>query len=122
MSTKRPKGDLRSASNVLQSLLQNSKFPLSEQFKRWRLWKEWAQIVGPNLAMGSEPVDYLQGTLVVWVKSSAHMQEMNYLNESIRNRVNAFFKETWVRDVRFTLKRGESPTENLAVLDKILKD
>ena len=121
MSEKRPKSDLNSVANVLQSLLQNGKFPLSEQFKRWRLWKSWAQIVGPSLAKGSEPVDYLQGTLVIWVKSSTHMQEMNYLTGTIRDRVNEFFDETWVRQVRFTLKKGASPEQNLEKLDKILK-
>lgn len=121
MSQKRPKSDLDSVTNVLQSLLQNSKFPLSEQFKRWRLWKNWDKIVGPNLCKGSEPVDYLQGTLTIWVKSSTHMQEMNYLTNAIRDRVNEFFDETWVRQIRFTLKKSVSPEENLQKLDKILK-
>lgn len=113
--------ELNSASNVLQSLLQNSKFPLSEQFKRWRLWKSWSDIVGPSLAKGSEPMDYLHGTLVIWVKSSAHMQEMNYLTDSIRTRVNDFFGEAWVKHVRFTTKRTANPEENLNKLDQILK-
>ena len=121
MSRKRPKSELDSVSSVLQSLLQNSKFPLSEQFKRWRLWKSWDKIVGPSMAKGSEPVDFIHGTLTIWVKSSTHMQEMSYLSSTIRDRVNEFFDETWVRQVRFTMKKGASPQENLNKLDKILK-
>lgn len=49
------------------------------------------------------------------------MQEMNYISASIREKVNDFFSETWVRQIKFTLKKSASPEENLEKLDKILK-
>ena len=84
MSDENRKSHLSPVASVLQSLLQNSKSPLSEQFIRWRLWQKWDEVVGEEIAKHSMPVSYLDGTLYVWVKSAPRMQEMTFLVREIR--------------------------------------
>ena len=100
---------LTPTSDVLQSLLQNGKSPLAKGFTRWRVWREWGQIVGPELARHTEPVDYKQGILFIWVKSSARMQEVSFLSREIMHKINGFLKRKWVNRLRYTLNPHKLP-------------
>ncbi len=104
-----PGGSLKTAEEVLQSLLQNGKSPLAEQFLRWRVWKDWEKVVGPSLSRNSQPVSYQKGTLYVWVKSASWMNEMSYHSKTLKNRINEHVKKKWVRDIRFTMDRRSVP-------------
>ena len=108
----KPKKDRRllPVSNILQSLFVQCKTPLSEQFLRWKLWNSWAEVVGPVLSQYSEPVAYRRGTLVLWVKSAAHMHDMTYVLENIREKVNEFLGQNWAKSIRLTLDRRSVPT------------
>jgi predicted nucleic acid-binding Zn ribbon protein len=114
---------MKAAEEVLQSLLQNSKSPLSDQFLRWRLWKAWPTVVGEKLAARSQPVGYSRGTLYVWVESSSWLQELTYFHRQIRDKSNAFAGKSWIRSVRFTLDKKSVPTnpEDQAALEKFLE-
>ena len=109
MSDENRKSHLSPVASVLQSLLQNSKSPLSEQFIRWRLWQKWDEVVGEEIAKHSMPVSYLDGTLYVWVKSAPRMQEMTFLVREIRKKINDFAGKYWVNSIRFTLDRKSCP-------------
>ncbi len=93
---------MKSASDVLQSLLQNSKSPLAEQFVRWRLWRYWGEVIGPEWAEVSKPVEFKKGRLIVWVASSAHMNEMTYLLQPMKARINIYLARTFVHHIRLT--------------------
>lgn len=108
MSQKK-KPELTNASKVLQSLLANSKSPLSDGFLRWKLWRFWPQVVGETIASYCEPVGYERGKLLVWVKSSARMQEIRFFEADLVKKVNEYTGKSWVRSVRFTLDRHSVP-------------
>jgi hypothetical protein len=109
MSKKRK--ELLAASNVLQGVLQNSKSPLTDQFLRWKIWRFWPRIVGEGLAALSEPISFDQEKrmLVLWVKSSARMQDIRFFEGVIRDKVNEHVGRKWVRAIRFTLDRRGLP-------------
>lgn len=105
----RKKSRLESASSVLQTLLQNSKSPLSQQFDRWRLWKCWPDVVGAELARCTLPVGYQRGRLYIWVNHSARLQELTYMAQPLREKINAYMGRRWVSHIRFTLDRKSVP-------------
>lgn len=98
---------MKSASEVLQSLLQNSKSPLSQQFVRWRLWRHWEEVVGPDWAQVSKPVEFDKGRLIIWVASSAHFQELTYLLEPLKLKINQYLRSQFVYSIRLTQRLGE---------------
>ena len=100
---------LKNGSEVLQSLLENGKSPLSTQFLRWKLWAKWAEFVGPTIAQNSEPVGYDRGVLWVWVKNSTWMQQFVFMREPIRETVNKKLGQNFVKDVRLTLDKKAVP-------------
>ncbi len=106
-----PKAKFQASSEVLQSLFENGKSPLSGQFLRWKLWARWPEIAGPTLAGVAEPVGYQRGVLWVWVKSSSWMQQLIFMREEIRDTIHKKMGVEFVKMIRFTLDRREVPTE-----------
>ena len=92
---------LDSVAQVLQSLFQNSKSPLSEGFQRYRLEQEWVDVMGPKLGQLSRPVDYNKGLLTIAVKNATLLTELQFFRDTIRQNVNKHVGHQWVRKVRF---------------------
>lgn len=111
-SGKKPKRKLSLGSEVLQSLFENGKSPLSEQFMRWKLWAKWEEVVGPTIAKNTEPVGFQRGMLYVWVRNSTWMQQMIFLKDPIRDTINQKFENNFVKYIKFTLDRREVPNSN----------
>jgi hypothetical protein len=111
MADKNPKkkSSLVPVSNVLQALLAHGKSPLKDSFIRWKIWRYWAEIVGPAVAAGSAPIEIKRGCLIVWAKSSAQMQDLHFVADAIRLKVNKFLGDSSVRSIRFTLDESRLP-------------
>jgi hypothetical protein len=112
------KAHLTTAADVLQGLLQNSKSGLGDGFLRWRLEQQWVDIVGKTIAEQTLPVAFEKGTLFIWVRHSAWMQQLWYFQEPIKEKVNAHIGASpnkshpgeWCRQVKFTLSRRAATT------------
>jgi predicted nucleic acid-binding Zn ribbon protein len=111
-SNQKPKRKLSIGSEVLQSLFENGKSPLSEQFMRWKLWAKWEEVVGPTISKNAEPVGFQRGVLYVWVRNSTWMQQMSFMGNHIRDTINQKFEKNFVKYIKFTLDRREVPTSD----------
>lgn len=102
---------LTKALDVLQGVLENGKSPLGQQFARWRLWRKWSDVVGPEIAKNTEPMGFnpKSEVLLVWVSNSVWMQQMVFLAGPIRDKVNHYVGKEWVKQVRFTLDKHSIP-------------
>ena len=114
------KAQFRNSAQVLQSLFENGKSPLSEQFVRWKLWASWSEIVGPTIAAQTEPVGISKKTLILWVKSSPWMQQLYYMKEQIRRTIIAKTGLDHIQDIHFTLDRRAVP-QNVGEQNEIKK-
>jgi predicted nucleic acid-binding Zn ribbon protein len=91
------------------------------------LWKQWGEIVGPTMSKVCEPVGYRKGVLIIWVQSSSWMQQMTFMIDPLKNKINTFLDRTFVDQIRFTLDRKEVPKDAWKVqelrtsIDKISK-
>lgn len=103
------KSKFKMSSEVLQSLFENGKSPLSDQFIRWKIWARWKEIVGPTIGQNTEPVGYVRGVLYLWVPSSVWMQQIHFMKNQIKDVVNRKLGKVYVKDVKLTLDRKEVP-------------
>lgn len=94
---------LISASKVLDQLLYRKRTQLANQFKRRLLWSRWKDLMGPTIYEHSYPIRYLNGRLFVAVEDSSRLQEMSFLEPTIRKKINDFIGYEWVKNVRFVL-------------------
>ncbi len=114
------KKKLSLGSEVLQSLFENGKSPLSEQFMRWKLWAKWEEVVGPTISKNAEPVGFQRGVLYVWVRNSTWMQQMVFMKDHIRETINQKFDSNFVKYIKFTLDRHEVPQDDNSNLKQII--
>jgi hypothetical protein len=99
----RPNSQLTAVNNVLQSLLENGKSPLSPGYTRWRLEQEWVQVVGEQLSQNTLQVGYEKGTLLVWVPHPSWIQQLKFFEHDIVKKVNDYLGFFYASRLRFTL-------------------
>jgi len=87
------------AADVLQRLFENSKSPLASGFQRFKLEGQWAEVVGPTLAKQSRPVNYDRGTLIIEVTNSVWLNEVRFLLDEIKFKINRHMGHAWVEKI-----------------------
>lgn len=102
-----PKKHFSNGTEVLLNLFHGSSSPISEQFLKWRLWSQWKQIVGPTISAQTEPLRIYNGKLIIWVKNSTWLQQLNFMKEPILENIDRKFKANFIKEVHFTLYRGD---------------
>ena len=117
---RRKKGDdtMAPASDLLKGLMQNVQSPLAPGFLRLQLETQWSQVVGERIASLSKPAAFDKGVLDVWVAHPTWMQELWYIRDEIKEKINFHIgrqtgRRDWCKEVRFTLNtRQAGPTPN----------
>lgn len=71
------------------------------RLKVYRLWTFWRDEVGAAIAARAEPAGYRAGVLSVRVNSAAWMQELQFMKEEVRERLNTRLGEELIRDIYF---------------------
>jgi predicted nucleic acid-binding Zn ribbon protein len=67
----------------------------------YRVWTFWAEEVGEAIATRAEPAAYRAGVLTIRVSSAAWMQELQFLKESLRSKLNARLGAEQIQDIAF---------------------
>jgi hypothetical protein len=65
------------------------------------VWRFWEQEVGESIAARAEPASFRRGVLSVRVSGHAWMQELQFMKETIRDRLNARLGAAMIRDIYF---------------------
>ena len=102
----------KNSAQVLHSLFENGKSPLSEQFLRWKLWAQWAEIVGTTISEQAEPVGLKNGVLYLWVRNSTWMQQFYFMKRQILQTLHKKAGLTQIKDLAFTLDRRSVPGQS----------
>jgi hypothetical protein len=92
----------------------------------YRIWSFWNDEVGEAIAQRAQPAGYHRGVLSVRVTSHAWMQELQFLKETIRARLNARLGREQIRDIyfvaggtgSFTARVDDSAAPPLATVDQ----
>jgi hypothetical protein len=85
------------AGEVLAEVVDRLDF--RERLREHAVWNVWAEVVGDLLASTAEPARIEDGKLFVRVASSTWMQEMAFLKDDIRERLNHRLGAAVVRDI-----------------------
>lgn len=105
------KSKFQSGAQVLQRLFESGKSPLSDQFLRWKLWAQWEQIVGKQMASVCEPVGLSRGVLKIWVKNSAWHHQLQFFREEILKKIQSNESYAHMENLVFTLDRRSVPED-----------
>lgn len=96
---------LQSIGEILFSALK--KRGLAAKLEENALFKLWPKAVGAQIAAQTEPESWRAGTLFVKTTSSVWVQQLHFMKEEIRRKMNELAGKTSVKEIHFTV--GYSP-------------
>lgn len=99
----RPAGIGDALRHVLQRIDPDRRLPA------YRVWTFWEEEVGATMAAHAQPAAFRDGVLSVRVDGAAWMQELQFMKEDVRQRLNARLGAELIRDVYFVSGRIERP-------------
>lgn len=86
-------------STVLRNVLK--RVDPDQQLRAYDIWSFWNDEVGEGIARRAQPARFRNGILFVSVATHSWMQELQFLKEDIRGRLNARLGAALVRDIFF---------------------
>lgn len=88
-----------SVAAVLSDVLQ--RIDGEQQLPGYRLWTFWDEEVGATIARRAQPLRLRDGVLFVTVATHSWLQELRFMKDTIRARLNARLGAPLVRDIFF---------------------
>jgi predicted nucleic acid-binding Zn ribbon protein len=101
METNGRKGSLSSLKDILSALLSDAKLPFNPQDAT--IWKIWDEVVGPAIARNAQPLWIKDRRLRVKVSDPIWLQELSYLEVTVREKLNARLGRQAVDKIEFRL-------------------
>jgi len=96
---KRPPQRPSSVADVLGDVLQ--RVDPEQQMRVYRIWSFWNDEVGDAIARRAQPARVRNGILFVTVATHSWMQELQFMKDTIRDRINARLGAALIRDIFF---------------------
>lgn len=109
---------LTSAIDVLQSLFENGKSPLSSQYVFWRLKDDWEGAVGPTVAHNCTPSRFFRGTLYLSVKHPVWIQQLRFMTGEIKLGVNKYVGHEWVHEIKYFVEHPDEDSRPFYLRNK----
>lgn len=83
-------------------------------FRAYRIWDIWDAEVGPMIARRARPAAVRNGVLTVTVATHTWMQELQFVRDTLRERLNARLGEMLVRQIVFVTGPVPDPPDAAA--------
>jgi len=93
--------------DILQTVLK--RVDSEQQLRAYDIWLFWNDEVGEAIARRAQPARFRNGVLFVTVSTHAWMQELQFLKETLRDRLNARLGADLVRDIFFVSGTVDAP-------------
>ncbi len=93
------KASLTSIRDIIAGLLEDGTLAFNPEDAR--IWEEWDRVVGPSISINARPSWIKDRVLRVWVAEPIWLQELKFLEEDIRGRLNDTLGRKAVRKIEF---------------------
>lgn len=104
MSMQQRQNKIYTAEEALRLTLNSSQATL--ELALARLWRNWPEVLGPELAALVRPLGHRKTTMILGAANSMIMQEFTFLGPEILERTNAFLGKNYFQEVRLELMSG----------------
>ena len=96
--------------------------PLAQKLKEAEIWNIWPEVVGSAIASKTRPVRIIDGKLTVEVNSTPWLQELNFLKEEIRNKLNRQLPEPLIKELILKSGRPKRQTEPTETPEPLIRE
>lgn len=87
-----------------------------DRMRAYRLWHFWNEEVGDTIARHAQPVGLRAGVLSVAVDAPTWLQELQFLKDTLRERLNQRLGQRLIDDIYFVSGAVAAPTQRAAAL------
>ncbi len=117
-----PQTEPERAIDVLQALFVGESSAFANQFKRWKLWAQWSDVVGASIAAVTEPLAIYDQKILIWVSNPSWNHHLSYMKSEILQKINRDFGDPPLKDIHFTLtKRSTVNKDDKEITDSLKK-
>jgi predicted nucleic acid-binding Zn ribbon protein len=95
------KGSLTPLKDVISSLMGDGTLPFNPDDAR--IWSVWEEVVGGPVARHARPLWIKEGKLRVSVTDPIWLQELGYVEKTIRKKLNGKLGRTAVKRIEFRI-------------------
>lgn len=85
----------------IKEVIDNISSTIPINFDDIRIWKIWDSVVGKKIAKHARPSQIKKGLLLVKVTDSVWLQELEFMAETIRKRLNSKLQREAIKKIRF---------------------
>src|SRR5512143_2902705 len=103
----RPRNRPNRVADALRQVVQ--RIDPDRRLAAYRLWTFWADEVGPAVAARAEPAAFRDGVLSVRVAGAGWMQELQFMKDELRQRLNQRLGADLIRDIYFVSGPAPKP-------------
>lgn len=100
------KAPLVSLSSVLENLFKKRRSIFSEIYFLFQLRQNWQQLAGEEIAGFALPVQFKNQELVLALPDSTHLQEMYFVKDTLRKKINRQFPEKKIQRIILRVKKS----------------
>jgi len=121
MRRRKRQAQLQSIGEVLFSILK--KRGMTSKLEENALVKLWPKAVGPQIASKTQPDCFRNGTLFVKTISSVWVQQLHFIKEEIRGKLNELAGKSAIKEIRFLVGHTqvqEKAKENASLTKKTI--
>ncbi len=90
---------------------------LAERLREIEIWRIWPQVVGETVASRATPLRIIKGVLTVAVSSGPWMQELRFMTQMMREKLNQALGAELVTSI--VLKTGARPPQVTEAVEEI---
>lgn len=83
---------------------------LGDRLRDADIWRVWPEVVGPAISSRAAPLRIINGTLTIAVSNGPWMQELSYLKEMIKDKLNLTLGSEIVREIILKSGKVAKPT------------
>jgi len=98
--------------DILATVLKRVATP--EEIAGYSVWTFWDDEVGETIARRAQPAHFRDGVLVVSVANHAWIQELQFMKEAIRDKLNTRLGRPVIRDLYFASGKISTPVATVA--------
>lgn len=117
----KPKKNLTNASKILDSILSGKN--LKKKIDDYKSLEVWDDVVGDMISLNAQPLTIKKGLLKVVVSNHGWLQQLQFLKEDIRKKLNHELQKETINEIYFIVgevrKKDEKPVRVADEMKKI---
>ena len=94
---------LTSLKDIITNILRDGALPFNPDDAS--IWKVWDEVVGPTISRNAQPSWIKNGRLKVMVSDPIWLQELKFVEDSIREKLNKKLERKAVKKIEFRVGR-----------------